>query len=103
VVKLFGTWRIPAGADQQEIDRYYLEVHVPNVRRMPKLKRHVFGRAIESEAGSEPGDLRFAECWFATEADLVAAMREVESDDFMKSVVDLSRIVFEVEGEWSPS
>jgi uncharacterized protein (TIGR02118 family) len=103
MVKLVGTWRIPAGADQQEIDQYYLEVHVPNVRRMPRLQRHVFGRTLVSDPGRDPVELRFAECWFATEDDLTAALNAVEPDGFTELVGNLSRTIFNVEEEWLPS
>lgn len=107
MIKLAGTWHIKAGDDVEEIDRHYFDVHVPNVRRLPKLRRHVIGIATGDAAGGHPAAYRTAEIWFDNRADFTAAMESPEwqaiaDDGFMPSVAGLEIIVYDVEEEWTP-
>jgi len=72
MIKLAGTWHIKAGDDVEKIDKHYFDVHVPNVRRLPKLKRHVTGKALFDAAGGHPAAYRTAEIWFANREDFDA-------------------------------
>ena len=108
MIKLAGTWHIKAGDDVEAIDRHYFDVHVPNVRRLPKLKRHVIGQAIGDAAGGNPACYRTAEIWFENREDFDAAMASPEwqaiaDDGFMPSVAGLEIVVYDVEEEWTPA
>lgn len=108
MIKLSGTWHIPADADVDEVDEHYFGVHVPNVRRLPKLARHVVGKAIHDGQGGKPACYRTAEIWFETAEDFDAAMASPEwqtiaDDGFMAMVGGLEIIVYDVEEEWTPS
>jgi uncharacterized protein (TIGR02118 family) len=108
MIKLAGTWHIKAGDDPAEIDSHYYAVHVPNVRRLPKLSRHVIGTAIGDAAGANPACYRTAEIWFDSRADFEAAMESPEwaaiaADGFMPSVAGLEIVVYDVEEEWTPA
>ena len=107
MIKLAGTWHIGAGNDVEAIDRHYYNVHVPNVRRLPKLKRHVIGKAISDGEGGHPAAYRTAEIWFENRQDFDAAMESPEwqtilEDGFMPSVYGLEVIVYDIEAEWTP-
>jgi uncharacterized protein (TIGR02118 family) len=105
VIKLSGTWHVPDGTSTEENDRHYFDVHVPNVRRLPGLKRHVVIKAIEFPEGTHPRCWRGAEIWFDSKADFEHAMASPEwqaivDDGFMPSVAGLVIDVFDVEEEW---
>ena len=106
MIKLVGTWHIQAGDDPAEIDRHYFGVHIPNVRRLPKLRRHVVARAISDATGTgKPACYRQAEIWFDNREDFDAAMASPEwqaiaEDGFMPSVAGLEIVVYDVEEEW---
>ncbi len=107
VVCLRGTWHIPNGKGPTEIDPHYFAVHVPNVRRLPGLSRHVVLKTLAWPQGEHPRSWRGAETWATTKADFDTqiASKEwaaVEVDGFMPSVAGLHIDVFEVEQEWVP-
>jgi uncharacterized protein (TIGR02118 family) len=108
MVKLQGTWHIPEGKSPEEIDRHYFDVHVPNVRALPKLRRHVVLKAVPGADGSHAATWRGAEIWFDNREDFDAAIASPEwatiaADGFMPSVAGLHIDVFDVEEEWTPS
>jgi uncharacterized protein (TIGR02118 family) len=105
MIKLSGTWHIPDGKTAQDIDPHYFAVHVPNVRRLPKLRRHVVLKAIDWPTGTPASVWRGAEIWFDDQADFDAAIASpewaaIEADGFMASVAGLKIDVFDVEQEW---
>lgn len=107
MIKLSGTWHVPDGTSTEANDAHYFGVHVPNVRRLPGLRRHVVLKAVEFPAGAHPSCWRGAEIWFQTREDFDAAMLSpewtaIENDGFMPSVAGLVIDVFEVEKEWTP-
>jgi uncharacterized protein (TIGR02118 family) len=107
VTMLQGTWHIPNGKTPEEIDPHYFGVHVPNVRSLPKLSRHVVLKAIEWPKGTNPRCWRGAETWATTHEDFDAQIAsqqwaKVEVDGFMPSVAGLHIDVFDVEEEWVP-
>ena len=107
MIKLSGTWHVPDGVSTEEIDTHYFSVHVPNVRRLPKLTRHVVLKAVEFPPGTHTRCWRGAEIWFDSRADFDAAIDSpewaaVEVDGFMPSVSGLMIDVFHVEHEWTP-
>jgi uncharacterized protein (TIGR02118 family) len=108
VTKLRGTWHIPNDATAEEIDSHYFGVHVPNVRGLPKLARHVVLKAIEWPEGTHPRCWRGAETWANSHEDFDAQIdstqwKKIEADGFMPSVAGLHIDVFTVEEEWVPA
>ncbi|MGE4425533.1 MAG: EthD family reductase [Solirubrobacteraceae bacterium] len=108
MIKLVGTWHIPDEKTPAEIDRLYFDVHVPNVRALPKLSRHVVLRAVETPEGGETRTWRGAEIWFENREDFDAAIASPEwqtiaDDGFMPSVAGLEIDVFDVEEEYRPA
>lgn len=107
-VKLVGTWHVPDGTSTEENDRHYFGVHVPNVRRLPKLARHLVLKSVPFPEGSHPRCWRSAEIWFDSQADFDAAMlspewQAIADDGFMPSVAWLMIDVYSVEREWVPA
>jgi uncharacterized protein (TIGR02118 family) len=107
MIKLVGTWHIPANVSTEEIDRHYFDVHVPNVRALPKLRRHVVLKAVPTPEGGNVRTWRAAEIWFDNREDFDAAIASPEwqtiaDDGFMPSVAGLEIDVFEVEEEFKP-
>jgi uncharacterized protein (TIGR02118 family) len=104
MIKLSGTWHVPDGKTSQDIDPHYFAVHVPNVRRLPRLRRHVVLKAIDWPAGTLAAVWRGAEIWFEDRDDFDAAIASpewaaIEADGFMASVAGLKIDVFDVEDE----
>ena len=107
MVKLQGTWHIPEGMSPEEIDKHYFGVHVPNVRALPKLRRHVVLKGVSGAGGEYASAWRGAEIWFDNREDFDAAIASPEwatiaADGFMPSVAGLHIDVFDVEEEWKP-
>jgi uncharacterized protein (TIGR02118 family) len=105
MIKLSGTWHVPEGASAEEVDAHYFAVHVPNVRRLPKLSRHVVLKAIDWPEGTFASCWRGADIFFDNQADFDAAIDSpewaaIEADGFMASVAELVIEVFEVEDEF---
>ncbi len=107
MIKLVGTWHIPDGKSPEEIDKHYFAVHVPNVRKLPKLRRHVVLKSTDTPEGGEHRTWRAAETWFDNREDFDAAIASPEQqaildDGFMDMVAGLEIDVFEVEEEFKP-
>jgi uncharacterized protein (TIGR02118 family) len=107
MIKLVGTWHIPDDQTPEDIDPHYFAVHVPNVRALPKLRRHVVLKAAPTPEGGKLRTWRGAEIWFDNREDFDAAIASPEwatiaADGFMPSVAGLEIDVFEVEEEYRP-
>lgn len=107
MIKVAAWWHIPAGADVDAIDRHYFEVHVPGVRKVPGLARHVVAKALPDTAEAQPPCHRHAEIWFETKEDFDTAMaspewQAVTEDRFDTMIGGLQAILYEVEEEWTP-
>lgn len=107
MIKLVGTWHIPDAETPEAIDKHYFGVHVPNVRALPKLRRHVVLKATETPEGGKLRTWRGAEIWFDNREDFDAAIaspewQTVAEDQFMPMVAGLEIDVFEVEEEFRP-
>lgn len=108
MAKLVGTWNIPAGASVEAVDEHYLGVHVPNVRRIPGVRRHVVQRGLSDASGGHPAFYRAAEVWFDDAAALSAALQspewrdEEKNDGFIQLVSGLQTVTYEIEEVWEP-
>lgn len=107
VTALSGIWQVPAGKLPEEVDPVYLEVHVPGVRALPKLRRHTVMRALDWPARQAARAHRSAEVRFDSpeEFDEVFAMPAydaIRNDGFNASVAGPDVDIYEVEDEWRP-
>jgi uncharacterized protein (TIGR02118 family) len=103
MIALVGTWRIPAGDEAARFTDRYHNDHVPVVRSLPGLRRHVVGRA---DGG--PGYERWtAQLWFAHLAALRGAessaeWRAVSATGVMSQAHDLEMTIYELD-DWYPA
>ena len=107
VTALSGVWQVPAGKLPEQIDPVYLEVHVPGVRALPKLRCHTVMRAVDWPAGQASRAHRSAEVRFDSpeEFDEVfasPAYDAIRKDGFNASVAGPDVDIYEVEDEWRP-
>ena len=72
MIKLSGTWHVPDGTPTEANDQHYFDVHVPNVRRLPKLLRHVVLKATPFPDDTHTRCWRGAEIWFDSQAEEAA-------------------------------
>ncbi|EFL06837.1 MULTISPECIES: hypothetical protein [Actinomycetes] len=94
-----GTWHIPDGREISNIDRYYFDIHVPNVRRLPSLHRHVVLKSAAWPVGRNPRTWRGADCWKDLGKLDEDAICDTE-DDFSMLIAGLEFDRFSVESEW---
>lgn len=105
VTALSGIWQVPAGKLPEEVDPVYLDVHVPGVRALPRLRCHTVMRAIEWPAGQAARAHRSAEVRFGSleEFDQVfasAAYDAIRNDGFNASVAGPDVDIYAIEDEW---
>lgn len=105
VTALTGVWQVPARQTPDEVDGVYLDVHVPNVRRLPRLRLHTVMRALDWPAGDHARWWRSAEIRFDSTADFSAVFDSPEydtirHDGFNRSVCGPEVDIFLVEHEW---
>lgn len=98
----------PVDAQPEEIDRFYFDVHVPNVRAQPGVHRHQALKAVHWPRGEHPRHWRAAETWFGSRADFELGMASPEqevcsNDGFTNLVTGLQFHRFYVEEEWTPT
>lgn len=106
MIKISAWWHIPPGADVAAVDAHYFDVHVPGVRKVPGLARHVVARALPEADGGHPPCYRHAEIWFDTREDFDRAMaspewQAVTEDRFDTMVAGLQAVLYEVDEEWT--
>jgi uncharacterized protein (TIGR02118 family) len=105
VTALTGVWQVPARLTPAEVDGVYLDVHVPNVRRLPRLRRHTVMRGIDWPAGEHARFWRSAEIRFDSREDFHAVFSAPEydairHDGFNRSICGPDVDIFVVEDEW---
>jgi len=105
ITALSGIWQVPASMTPPEVDPVYLEVHVPNVRRLPRLRRHTVMKAVEWPTGDHPRAWRSAEIRFDSREDFDAvfdspAYDAVRKDGFNASVAGPDVDIYSIEDEW---
>jgi uncharacterized protein (TIGR02118 family) len=106
MIRLVAWWHLPAGADVDAVDKHYFEVHVPGVRKVPGLARHVVAKSLPFAEGTQPSCYRVAEIWFDTQEDFETAMtspewQAVTEDGYDALIGGLQSILFTVEDEWT--
>jgi uncharacterized protein (TIGR02118 family) len=105
ITALSGIWQVPADKLPAEVDPVYLDVHVPGVRALPKLRSHTVMRALDWPAGQAARAYRSAEIRFDTseEFDQVFASPAYDAirvDGFNDSVAGPDVDIYAVEDEW---
>lgn len=108
MVKLRAAWNLPAGAPVEEIEREYLDSHVPCVRRLPGVRRHNLLRFLRDPKGGPPLWWRGEELYFddVEALDRAAASPlwgECWGDGFGARVAGPRTHVFTVEEEFRPA
>ncbi len=108
VAALAGTWQVPAHLTPADVDPIYLDVHVPNVRRLPKLARHTTLRTRDWPVGRYADTWRSAEIRFADEADFRAVhsspeYQAIREDGFNVSVAAHHVSIYLIDQQWSPA
>jgi len=102
-------WWLPDGASVEEYDERYFKYHVPLVRCLPGIRRHVLLRIhdrIRNEYlfGAQPPWWRGEDYWFDSQTDLMEAYNSPEWHDirngYFASVAGLQIDVAEVEEEY---
>ena len=104
-VALSGIWQVPAGKLPAAVDPVYLEVHVPGVRALPRLRCHTVMRALYWPAGRVSRVWRSAEIRFDSLADFDAVFDTeqydgIRHDGFNASVAGPDVDIYAVEDEW---
>jgi hypothetical protein len=105
-ILLRSMWDIPARADAASVEEYYDAVHVPNVRRIPHLHRHVIMRAINSPLVPTSGWWRGADCWYDRQKDFAAdreAHDRTRNDGFAALTAGIQYSYFAIAEEWLPA
>jgi uncharacterized protein (TIGR02118 family) len=105
VTALSGIWQVPALLTPEEVDPVYLEVHVPNVRKLPRLRRHTVMKAFDWPAGEYSRAWRSAEIRFDSGEDFDAvfdtpAYDAIRKDGFNASVAGPDVDIYAIEQEW---
>lgn len=105
ITALSGIWQVPAGKLPEEVDPVYLDVHVPGVRALPKLRCHTVMRAFDWPAGQAARAHRSAEVRFDSPEDFdevfaSPAYDAIREDGFNASVAGPDVDIYAVEEEW---
>jgi hypothetical protein len=106
-IALCGIWQVPSHLTPDQVDPVYLDVHVPGVRRLPRLRRHTVMRGLGWPAGQWPWAYRSAEIRFAAMEDFTAtfgspAYEGIRSDGFTASICGPDVDIYVIEEEWTP-
>jgi hypothetical protein len=102
---LSGIWQVPAGLTPAEVDPVYLDVHVPGVRALPRLRRHTVMSAVDWPSGAYSRAHRSAEIRFASRADFDAVFDteqydRIRHDGFNASVAGPDVDIYAIGEEW---
>jgi hypothetical protein len=105
---LSGIWQVPAAELPAEVDPVYLDVHVPGVRALPRLRCHTVMTAIDWPAGEHSRAHRSAEIRFASEADFDSVFDTpqydgIRKDGFNASVAGPDVDIYLIDDEWEAS
>jgi len=96
MVKLVAMFNLPAGANEAEFEKYFVNQHArKDAARIPGLRRYVIGKVVGSPAG-QPGWYRVNELWFdSVKAALKAFNSKIAVDctnDLMPRVKDFTPV-----------
>jgi uncharacterized protein (TIGR02118 family) len=102
---LSGIWQVPARLTPADVDGVYRDVHVPNVRRLPGLRRHRALKAVEWPPGEHSRAWRAAEIRYDSLADFEAVYstpeyEAIRQDGFNASVAGPDVDIYVADDEW---
>ncbi|MEU6643587.1 hypothetical protein ABZ863_13695 [Saccharomonospora sp. NPDC046836] len=105
---LSGIWQVPARLTPADVEDVYLNVHVPGVRRLPRLRRHTVMRAVDWPAGVHAQAWRSAEIRFDSAEDFEATFGSedyapIRRDGFTASVAGPDVDIYRIDEEWTPA
>lgn len=105
IVALSGIWQVPALQVPAEVDPVYLDVHVPGVRKLPRLLCHTVMKAIDWPRGEHSRAWRSAEVRFDSREDFEAvfasdAYDAIRRDGFNASIAGPDVDIYAVAEEW---
>ena len=80
----------PEPKDRNEFDRYYLEVHMPLVQRLPGVKKIRYGRVTGTPDGGTSPYYLVADVYFEDRQALEAALSSTEGQAAMADVPNFS-------------
>jgi uncharacterized protein (TIGR02118 family) len=98
-----GEWHIPNGRASADVDRNYFAVHVPMVRGLPGVHRHLVLKGTETPDGVPARFWRGAETWCESQEAFQTAVASPErlDDRFAHTVAGLVEpSFFRAEEEW---
>jgi uncharacterized protein (TIGR02118 family) len=72
--------------DPQEYERYYRDVHIPIVRRIPGVRNIRFGRVVQTADGSSPPYYLVSDVYFDNMDALKEALSSPEMEEAMADV-----------------
>jgi uncharacterized protein (TIGR02118 family) len=104
---LSGIWQVPARWTPAEVDPVYLDVHVPGVRALPRLRRHTVMQAIDWPEGVHSPAWRSAEIRFDSREDFDTTFASehyapIRRDGFTASVAGPDVDIYRIDEEWTP-
>jgi hypothetical protein len=104
---LSGIWQVPARKTPAEVDPVYLDVHVPGVRTLPRLRRHTVMQALDWPDGVYSPAWRSAEIRFDSQEDFDTTFASeyyapIRRDGFNASVAGPEVDIYRIDGEWTP-
>jgi uncharacterized protein (TIGR02118 family) len=76
--------------DPAAFERYYAEMHMPLVAKMPRVRRAEAAKVVGTPDGSQPAYYRIFEFWFDTPDDLQAAFGSPEGQALVADVANFA-------------
>jgi uncharacterized protein (TIGR02118 family) len=77
MIKVVSIWQLPPGMPEADFERWYLDKHVPDAKKIPGLRRYEINRVIPEERANSRF-YRMAELSFDTLPEARAAFESAE-------------------------
>lgn len=84
MIKVVSIWALPPGMGEQEFERWYIDKHVEDAKRIPGLRRYTINRVIPEERANARF-YRMAELSFD---DIASARAAFESEQWKYAFAD---------------
>ena len=100
MLKFVAMWNIKEGISEAEFERWYRDVHMPDAKRIPGLRKYTVNRVTEAARG-ESRYYRMAELCFDSHEAMQEALKTTEWQhafrDVQGYITDHLRLKFESE------
>ena len=97
LVKVTSLWNLPAELSEGEFEKWYLEKHVPEAKKIPGLRKYVINK-VHPKYQAESRYYRMVELCFDSVEELEAALQSKEWQEAFKDaagkVADFIRLYF---------